>query len=291
MNAINFRRINFFEDVSGIVQLLRENLNNNISEDYFRWKHLDNPYGQSNGQIAFYKDKIIAVRMFMFWEFMDKDGSVKKALRPVDSVTDVPYRGKGIFKKLTELGLRECYGKYDIIYNTPNENSFPQCIKLGWNKISNVKYCRLGIINILLKKANFKNIDIQEIDPIIYGAYKFPKTRITRDYLNWRYKDKCYKIADFSGGNYIIYLFRNIKGLRTLFVYEVFAVSLNVMEMVRSILFKEKSLLLYFYNNNTFKGQKVFSLERKAPVIVYKFDKYNIHNNIDFSLGDLEAKL
>ena len=155
MDSITFRRINFSKDLQCIVSLLIKNLNQNISEDNFRWKHLENPFGQSYGQIALCNDKIIAVRIFMRWEFADLNGTIRKGLRPVDSVTDPNYRGKGIFNKLTNKCLENCLDKDEIIFNTPNNNSLPLNLKLGWRKVSGLNNCRLGIINPLLKKNKF----------------------------------------------------------------------------------------------------------------------------------------
>lgn len=291
MNSITIRSINFSKDLQGIVSLLKKNLNQNFSEDNFRWKHLDNPFGKSHGQIALCDNKIIAVRIFMCWEFLDFDRSIRRGLRPVDSVTDLNYRGRGIFNKLTKTCLESCIDKYEIIFNTPNNNSLPLNLNLGWKMVSNINYCRLGIINILLKKTNFKNIEANQIEINAIEYLPFPHTIKSKEYLQWRYKDFRYKIAEFCKGSYIIYSVKKIKGLKTLIVYEILGNNGNVITMLRSILYKERTIFLYYYKNYSFKNLPIFSLRRKEPKIVYKFDKFGIHNLIDFSLGDLEAKL
>lgn len=102
-------------------------------ESFWRWKHINNPFGVSPVLLAFDGQKLIGLRAFMRWQWR-KNGKVLPALRAVDTATHPDYRGKKIFQQLTlqlieELKVSEppCF-----IFNTPNEQSKPGYLKMGW---------------------------------------------------------------------------------------------------------------------------------------------------------------
>src|SRR5690606_29942836 len=106
--------------------------------------------------------KIVALRMFMFWKFHNSvENKSVIAIRPVDTVVDYNYRGQGLFKKLTLKGLEACKGRYDLIFNTPNENSLPGYLKMGW-EYKNPKYFKVGMILPSFSKRNVEFGDLPQ---------------------------------------------------------------------------------------------------------------------------------
>ena len=98
------------------------------SRDHFKWKYLDNPFGDSFHLLTKDKGQLIASRAF--WNVPVKTGY----LQCVDTCVAPNYRGKGIFKETTLFALDSLKS---ILYNSPNSSSLPQYIKYGW-KINNI---------------------------------------------------------------------------------------------------------------------------------------------------------
>lgn len=126
--------------VHSILELLRGSLSTTgataKSAEFWRWKHLDNPFGRSLGLAALDASSgaLVGVRPLMQWRLRDRDGTLLRAVRPVDTVTHPDWRGVGIFSELTEKSVSELDGRvYSLVFNTPNANSLPGYEKLGWN--------------------------------------------------------------------------------------------------------------------------------------------------------------
>ena len=125
-------------DQVAIIDLLRLSLGEGSTEktaEFWEWKHVDNPFGPSPVLVAEDAGKIVGVRAFMRWAWQSRERSYR-ALRAVDTATHPDYRGKGIFKKLTLqlLAERKAAGD-DFIFNTPNDQSRPGYLKMGWTQL------------------------------------------------------------------------------------------------------------------------------------------------------------
>ncbi len=131
-------RIATEQDTEAIVALLKLSLGDVStikSATYWRWKHIENPFGKSHVLIAEEDGIIVGIRAFMQWRW--SNGSREfTALRAVDTATHPDYQGKGIFKKLTmELIDRRRAAGDDFIFNTPNDQSRPGYLKMGWQVV------------------------------------------------------------------------------------------------------------------------------------------------------------
>ena len=196
------------KDISTIVSLLRVSLGESLmlkSERYWRWKHLENPFGQSPVLLAREGEILVGVRAFMRWEWVDK-GRIYKAVRAVDTATHPDYQGKGIFKKLTLSLVEKCktHGD-DFVFNTPNQQSMPGYMKMGWEEAGKLPI-RVGIrrpVNIVSRLLGNRGGFVSEkensklmyyIDhPKLNGLLKSHLmnvsivTNISKQYLTWRY--------------------------------------------------------------------------------------------------------
>ena len=104
------------------------------NEDFFRWKHLDNPAGPSPMWVAVDGDTICGFRAMLRWNFNGSD-HVLHALRAVDTATDPDHQRLGIFKKLTLAAITELTSAgADFVFNTPNDKSRPGYLKMGWTE-------------------------------------------------------------------------------------------------------------------------------------------------------------
>jgi GNAT superfamily N-acetyltransferase len=102
-------------------------------EQFLHWKHRENPFGVSPAWVALHDGVVVGYRTFLRWEFLTDDGRVLRAVRAVDTATDPAYRGLGIFRTLTLQGVSELTLAGDgIVFNTPNDQSRPGYLKMGW---------------------------------------------------------------------------------------------------------------------------------------------------------------
>jgi len=124
-------------DIPNIVNLLKVSLGEALlekSEAYWRWKHLENPFGESPVLLSLDGERIVGVRAFMQWQWKYGD-KIFRSIRAVDTATHPNYQGKGIFKKLTLALLDDCRREgIDLVYNTPNSSSKPGYLKMGWKE-------------------------------------------------------------------------------------------------------------------------------------------------------------
>lgn len=102
--------------------------------DFFRWKHLDNPFGPSIALGAEVGGELVGVRLVMRWGLLSA-GSRVTAGRMVDTATHPDHRGRGIFRDLTTASLDLARADTDVIFNTPNGSSRPGYLKMGWTQV------------------------------------------------------------------------------------------------------------------------------------------------------------
>jgi GNAT superfamily N-acetyltransferase len=104
---------------------------------FFRWKHLENPFGRSIMLVAEDGGRIVGLRAFMRWRFTCEGRSIE-AVRAVDTATHPDHQGRGIFSRLTREALDLMRGEIDLVFNTPNEKSLPGYLKMGWGIVGTV---------------------------------------------------------------------------------------------------------------------------------------------------------
>jgi GNAT superfamily N-acetyltransferase len=117
-----------------------------ITEEFFHWKHVANPFGVSPGLVALDQDKIVGVRLFLRWE-LHAAGVRLRAVRAVDTATHPSFQGRGIFRRLTLdlLHQLEGAGEVELVFNTPNSSSRPGYLKMGWCEVGTLPV-RLGVL-------------------------------------------------------------------------------------------------------------------------------------------------
>lgn len=275
---ISFRTADISTEGDAMAALLRETFNQSIfTVGYLTWKHVENPAGKSFVLIAEEDSKIIGLRIFMYWDF-NINGRNYKALRPVDTAVHKDYQGKGLFKQLTLKGLDMTKGNFDFIFNTPNNNSLPGYLKMGWTKINS--------------DATFY------VNPVIpFPA--FMKSRNGRkhdaapaitEFIKWRYQPARYKWAIFNDGSLVVYRIERRKFFNLLIVVDTGAGN-NLRAKIRSLCSKEKALAYFFlYSQKTQSLKSIFSIKKGSPVIVSK-DADGILDKWNFQSGDVEGIL
>jgi GNAT superfamily N-acetyltransferase len=103
--------------------------------EFLRWKHRDNPFGRSPGLVAHDPDgALAAVRLLLRWELLLGDRLVR-AVRAVDTATHPAHQGRGLFRQLTTTALATVAADADLVFNTPNSQSLPGYLKMGWQVV------------------------------------------------------------------------------------------------------------------------------------------------------------
>ncbi len=184
------------KDISKIVALLKVSLGESLmpkSEPFWRWKHIENPFGKSPVLLAWEGDELIGVRAFMRWEWRMGDQTYR-AVRAVDTATHPNHQGKGIFKKLTLELVEHCKSEnIDFIFNTPNKKSKPGYLKMGWSSLGRTHLRLRPMLTFRGAALDFKvrhsmaNADLRL--PAIRGNANRERltTNVSLAYLNWRY--------------------------------------------------------------------------------------------------------
>jgi len=124
-------------DTDRIVSLLKLSLGEGSSEKsarYWDWKHRRNPFGISPVLLAEEEGELVGVRAMMRWKWAGSSAQYN-GLRAVDTATHPAHQGKGIFSRLTRqmVEMARSEGTH-FIFNTPNEQSKPGYLKMGWRE-------------------------------------------------------------------------------------------------------------------------------------------------------------
>lgn len=184
-------------DIPEIVDLLKTSLGErqiSKSEELWKWKHYSNPFGASPVLLAETQGRIIGVRTFLRWDF-DLGEELIQGYRAVDTAIHPDFQRKGIFKTLT-LTLIEKSSQHiqRLIFNTPNPQSTPGYLKMGWQKWGKLPL-HIGV-NLKtntkpVEKTNWEELQglITAIEARAIQSIARVKTYMKPGYLNWRYRD------------------------------------------------------------------------------------------------------
>lgn len=193
------------QDVTEILEVLKASLGESSSKKTYavwNYKHINNPFGKSLILVAIEDGAIIGVRAFMRWKWQMGE-QLFSAYRAVDTATHPKHQGKGVFKKLTLSAIEIAKGKGDeFIFNTPNTQSLPGYLKMGWEKVDKLKI-RVVPVNPFNGLFNSRknhyaiennNSDAQTAELISnYEVAKMEENKMftlkSTKYLLWRYEN------------------------------------------------------------------------------------------------------
>jgi GNAT superfamily N-acetyltransferase len=109
------------------------------NRDLFEWKHRANPFGASPTWVAESGGTLVGFRTFLRWRWEGPGGRTVPAVRAVDTATHPDHQGRGIFTRLTLGALDELADDgVEIVFNTPNHQSRPGYLRMGWRNLGRV---------------------------------------------------------------------------------------------------------------------------------------------------------
>jgi GNAT superfamily N-acetyltransferase len=143
-------------DTDRILELVRLSLGEGLiprDRAYWDWKHYQNPFGESPILLAESAGELVGLRVFMRWEW-SVGGRTQKAVRAVDTATHPAWQGKGIFSRLTRSLVQTMTEEgVSFVFNTPNEQSRPGYLKMGWSSLGRTSLWILPVRPIRLARA------------------------------------------------------------------------------------------------------------------------------------------
>jgi GNAT superfamily N-acetyltransferase len=127
------------DDRDAIIALARDALGwagDDRDRRFFAWKHDENPFGPSPAWVAEAGGRLAGFRTFLRWEFETPDGRIVRAVRAVDTATHPDFQGQGLFTRLTLEAIDALTAEgVGLVFNTPNANSRPGYLKMGWHVV------------------------------------------------------------------------------------------------------------------------------------------------------------
>lgn len=192
-------------DIPEILKVLKASLGETSSkktEEVWRFKHVENPFGKSLVLVAIEDEHIIGVRALMKWKWQFGEQEFL-SYRAVDTATHPKHQGKGIFKKLTLKAIEIIKERGDdFIFNTPNTQSLPGYLKMSWEVVDKVKI-RIIPTNPFVwfnakQTSNYKiynNVSDAQLSRLISNQNNFNAgknnlfTFKSLEYLSWRFEN------------------------------------------------------------------------------------------------------
>jgi GNAT superfamily N-acetyltransferase len=199
------------DDREGVLALLARSLGRDADpryEELFAWKHEENAFGRSPAWVATDGDRLAGFRVLMRWEFVEQ-GRVVHAVRAVDTATDPDYQGRGIFTQLALHAIDELRPEVDFVFNTPNDQSRPGYLKMGWQVVGRLPTAvrptglrgipRIATARVPAERwsapstAGEAAIDLlADESSLVQLVESLPvpqalRTRLSPEYLRWRY--------------------------------------------------------------------------------------------------------
>jgi GNAT superfamily N-acetyltransferase/predicted hydrocarbon binding protein len=300
-------------DIPQILEVLRASLGETSSkktEEIWRYKHIDNPFGESLVLVAEEDGVVIGVRAFMKWRWQKGKESFY-AFRAVDTATHPDHQGKGVFKKLTlkALEIGQQRGGH-FVFNTPNNQSKPGYLKMGWKEVSKLYTSLIPVLPFYWNSRNSipykKEIEDDTENLLTWWNINMRNssklfTPKTRDYLEWRYSKNPlqeYRIKA-SKTYYISAYVKKQNKFKELRISELILIDKSSEDECRKIIYKwAKDYGVHFISLNLPLKKKLFVFQFSGffgPDLTYKnLNNDEDHNNFlkldkwAYSLGDLE---
>lgn len=221
---------------SGIVKIFKDVFNNSINDNYYYWKNIDNPIGESYVKIAVTDEKVVGHACLCKYKFRFLNDDID-VLQSVDAMIDVDFRREGLYGKLIKEVLKmDIDKKSKFIFRFPNEAalnasiknqktakicSIPQYLKILKTKeatkmfssnpmiktVGSMFFLGLKLAKLRFFKIDTKDIRIKDLEQFgsdfdtfwqkIKKDYNICNIR-SSEYLNWRYIESTNKYKVFG---------------------------------------------------------------------------------------------
>ena len=286
-----------------VVTVINQAFDLNFDEQWFRWKHHDNPFGPSLGWAAVGADGVLGIRLFMCWE-LRLGKQTLHAVRPVDTATAPQAQRSGVFRALTSHAVAAVMAdaNIDLIFNTPNANSRPGYARMGWTILPPLAH---GVGLVLPGKT----AALQQDEGVFaaFDAWQPVAGRLCTErsaaFMRWRYHERSgvvYGKASLRQAempNALIYRVVKRSGIHLLVINELVGSPAERSLLVRSVARQEKAVaLLAAMGTGAFELVRNFHIKRGHSVVAVRPVQTEVASatKLDswaLTLGDLEGVL
>jgi GNAT superfamily N-acetyltransferase len=277
------------------LRLLATSLPEAADEAHFRWKHLENPSGPSHILLALEGGQAIGVRIFMRWTFF-REGRVVAALRPVDTATHPRARGRGVFTHLTRACI-ERYADGKLIFNTPNEQSLPGDLKLGWVASPGRIHYRYRPRPLFSPfSVGGTPVEISDRCPDVPDHEYLPAcltTHRTEAFIRWRYRHPTYRFARLQGRALLVFDLEVRAGIRTLRVLDFVGSRADYPALVAATARRLGAWVIREIDSGGAGGWLPSGIRRGSSLVVTRYPAGldGAATDLHFSAGDLQSVL
>lgn len=218
-------------------------------EQLFRWKHDLNPFGSSLVSVAVDGPRVVGLRSFMYWNLV-RGRQRLRTVRAVDTVTHEDFQGRGIFTALTMHSLEVLHDQgIDFVFNTPNQQSRPGYLKMGWTDVGRVPvavrvtgprgFARLGRSRVAASHWPVETSIGSSVDSVIEevlaardsevverSGSRVLRTEMSDEFLRWRYAQSFLDARALrAAGGFVIVQFRSRGTATECLILDSFGVS------------------------------------------------------------------
>ncbi|WP_368901468.1 GNAT family N-acetyltransferase [Oceanobacillus oncorhynchi] len=173
-------------------QLYSENFTAPISEDYVRWRYLENPLSEVLICVGIDKGKLIANTAASPCILINK-GEIQKTAVSLNLMVDKNYRGRNVFTDIvTKLYSYMKEKNYKSVLGFPNYLSNPTFTeKIGRKTIYEIPTLELSLKNFKSELPVYSTVFEDDSFSYKYLNYILPDKKIyikkDKQYLKWRY--------------------------------------------------------------------------------------------------------
>lgn len=290
---MELRPFDYEHDLTTVLGLFQNGLSRTGDRAWFDWKHRDNPFGPSPGFVAELEGRVVATRFFLRWRFRDRE-RVVSAIRPVDTVVHPSARRRGVFTKLTLYGLEQIPAEQrELVFNTPNRNSLPGYLKMGWEIHGEpLTYCYRPTLPLLPRNE----VHLHASLPSGSGVHLRAAARLATDadaaFVSWRYGRPPYRFATYADDRSALLVYRllRIKGVPVLSVSDYVGEPELQLPLVYAAAAREHCPLLHCLADDPAwpAGNRGLRLRRGESLVAMRGEAGLLEQPYLFSPGDLE---
>lgn len=201
------------DDLDAVLRLFRASFGKGLKEDFWKWKYLENPYGEPIIKLMHDGHELIGHYAVIPQTVQLGENRIKSAFS-MTTMTHPDYSGRGVFTTLAQAAYATCREKdIVLVYGFPNQNSYYGFTnKLGWKGLGQMYGWELSAreaetksdTRLLTEKVEsfMPEHDLLWESYIQEGRVVVPRNAV---FLNWRYFKK-------PGNEYEVLEFRDDAG-------------------------------------------------------------------------------
>jgi hypothetical protein len=134
---IEINIVKHVDEIGQLVKLFHVSFGRKMSEKFWKWKYIDNPFASSSQEVIVARDgeRIVGARPFLLTEIMVKDEKILAAQHS-DTMVHPEFRNQGLFNRMGEYSLQHLREhNYALSYGFPGPMSRVGFRKQGYRVV------------------------------------------------------------------------------------------------------------------------------------------------------------